>query len=707
MRDVLQWLEPSGAEFCDDEGSTAGMAWSSLRQAWQGRKDGNDALTAGSFAAARDAYLQAQNLLARAVRFMRLEGIAETDPHESACFKQAADTVQVALQSNLSLACLRLGDFQAAWRHADESLAVERSNAKALYRRAAASLELGKRADAEADLRAALALGASREVRALLERCRLGGHPDQIIHCSSDGRSCSSDSGDLQHNNAAWDSSSLHATGINRLQRVTNNQESDSNIDQSSSTQSNKDTAGNSNIQQSTINNITNTANNNGNNHSNSHNDNLSSINNNTSINSNIAVTVTSTSTSIRTITCTSHQNTSSNINACNNVETGIKTTNDRLGILPPTTNDDLSVALEIGGCGASNRAASVCAVHAQCSVEVLGLVEVSEEKVLQYEQQWQERQHKLWADILAHDLTLQTRLSLQSGMDACRALQILASKPPGALASADLPCFVSSASQSSLLLILCASSRQTSEAASEKVSEVEEASVAFEPHLEDPPSGEAKQSETKSFRRKEGEEDEESADGSGSTIFESWLGLAAFLLRHVDPKNSKTKALLCERDSCGRTPLHLLAACRPRGTAAERTAAELMEVLLDAGAQVDLADADERTPLHLAAAAGHTQAVSLLLDAACSADLQDRHKRTPLYYAALQNHREVVALLVNRGHADQSILFHALKEKFGTHNFMLHDWPEYNGSWMSSLEGRAKDLPLRPARQLPLSPCE
>ena len=84
-------------------------------------------------------------------------------------------------------------------------------------------------------------------------------------------------------------------------------------------------------------------------------------------------------------------------------------------------------------------------------------------------------------------------------------------------------------------------------------------------------------------------------------------------------------------------------------------------------------------------------------------------------------------ALLVDRGHADQSILFHALKvaisggtggsklpklpnlesvgypvaiffakrrranllqtqrqEKFGTHNFMLHDWPEYNGRWMS-----------------------
>ena len=26
------------------------------------------------------------------------------------------------------------------------------------------------------------------------------------------------------------------------------------------------------------------------------------------------------------------------------------------------------------------------------------------------------------------------------------------------------------------------------------------------------------------------------------------------------------------------------------------------------------------------------------------------------------------------------------LQEKFGTHNFMLHNWPEYNGRWMSLL---------------------
>ena len=37
-----------------------------------------------------------------------------------------------------------------------------------------------------------------------------------------------------------------------------------------------------------------------------------------------------------------------------------------------------------------------------------------------------------------------------------------------------------------------------------------------------------------------------------------------------------------------------------------------------------------------------------------------------------------------------------SMKEKFGTHNFLLHDWPEYNGRWMTSKEGRAADVPLR-----------
>ncbi|CAE7228385.1 ANKRD50, partial [Symbiodinium pilosum] len=163
-------------------------------------------------------------------------------------------------------------------------------------------------------------------------------------------------------------------------------------------------------------------------------------------------------------------------------------------------------------------------------------------------------------------------------------------------------------------------------------------------------------------------------------------------------------KMLLARRDSRGRTALHLAVMQEEANpNASSQTSAAcgrcqgLVEALIDAGAEVELTDEDERTPLHLAALEGRPKAVSLLLDAGCLPDTLDRFGRSPLYYAAAANHRDVVALLTDRGHADQSILFHALKEKFGTHNFVLHDWPEYNGCWMSSKEGRLPDLPLRP----------
>ncbi|CAE7780175.1 ANKRD50 [Symbiodinium sp. CCMP2592] len=152
-----------------------------------------------------------------------------------------------------------------------------------------------------------------------------------------------------------------------------------------------------------------------------------------------------------------------------------------------------------------------------------------------------------------------------------------------------------------------------------------------------------------------------------------------------------KVTVLLARRDAEGRTALHLAVmapedrASDPPATPSAGRCQGLVEALLEKGAEVELTDVDERTPLHLAARDGRTQAVSLLLDAGSEVDALDRFGRTPLYYAAQGNHRDVVALLVDRGHADQSILFHALKEKFGTHNFVLQDWPEYNGRWMSS----------------------
>lgn len=164
--------------------------------------------------------------------------------------------------------------------------------------------------------------------------------------------------------------------------------------------------------------------------------------------------------------------------------------------------------------------------------------------------------------------------------------------------------------------------------------------------------------------------------------------------------KAQEASVLLARRwGPLGRSALHL--------AAASPGSLELFEALLEAGAEVNAKDADEQTALHVASARGDAEQVSRLLDAGCEPDPLDRWQRTPLYYAGVRGHREVAGLLVNRGKADQSVLFHALKETFGTHNFHQHEWPEYNGRWMTSKEGRAEDVPLRPARGLPKAPRE
>ncbi|CAE7364884.1 FEM1A [Symbiodinium natans] len=95
----------------------------------------------------------------------------------------------------------------------------------------------------------------------------------------------------------------------------------------------------------------------------------------------------------------------------------------------------------------------------------------------------------------------------------------------------------------------------------------------------------------------------------------------------------SGAKGLLTRRDAQGRTALHLAVleqegstGSSPRGRNRASRCPGLVEALLDAGAEVELADVDERTPLHLAAVEGRTQATSLLLDAGSSPDTLDRY---------------------------------------------------------------------------------
>lgn len=64
----------------------------------------------------------------------------------------------------------------------------------------------------------------------------------------------------------------------------------------------------------------------------------------------------------------------------------------------------------------------------------------------------------------------------------------------------------------------------------------------------------------------------------------------------------------------------------------------------------VDGVDLELRTPLYLAACAGHTECVSALLQASASVGLADRAKRTALHMSAIKNHPEIVRQLLMSG---------------------------------------------------------
>lgn len=74
------------------------------------------------------------------------------------------------------------------------------------------------------------------------------------------------------------------------------------------------------------------------------------------------------------------------------------------------------------------------------------------------------------------------------------------------------------------------------------------------------------------------------------------------------------------------------------------------LERLIASGAEVDAADYDGRTALHLAAAEGQLAAASLLLGKGARVGVVDRWGETPIVDAVRHRQRPLVALLVSRG---------------------------------------------------------
>jgi ankyrin repeat protein len=135
-------------------------------------------------------------------------------------------------------------------------------------------------------------------------------------------------------------------------------------------------------------------------------------------------------------------------------------------------------------------------------------------------------------------------------------------------------------------------------------------------------------------------------------------------LLRFIDksktPNIEEVKMLIAAgaeldaRDKyVGLTPLH---------RAAANGHTEIAKLLIAAGAEPDARNSFGWTPLHAAASNGRTETAKLLIDAGAELDAMDNDGWTPLHAAALYGRTETVSLLIDAG-ADILSAFDSLEE--------------------------------------------
>jgi hypothetical protein len=100
-------------------------------------------------------------------------------------------------------------------------------------------------------------------------------------------------------------------------------------------------------------------------------------------------------------------------------------------------------------------------------------------------------------------------------------------------------------------------------------------------------------------------------------------------------------KSLVNVVDNGGKTPLH---------HAASHRLSKIVELLLNAGADVKASNSDGQTPLHLAAVFDYVEGVAALINANADINARDNCGQTPLHHAALSGHLKVVAALIPAG---------------------------------------------------------
>jgi 26S proteasome non-ATPase regulatory subunit 10 len=76
----------------------------------------------------------------------------------------------------------------------------------------------------------------------------------------------------------------------------------------------------------------------------------------------------------------------------------------------------------------------------------------------------------------------------------------------------------------------------------------------------------------------------------------------------------------------------------------------EIVQFLIDQGAEADKADASGWTPLHIAVSAGHENVVRELIGAGADINRTNDKGITPLHYAASKSRIDIGRLLISRG---------------------------------------------------------
>ena len=94
---------------------------------------------------------------------------------------------------------------------------------------------------------------------------------------------------------------------------------------------------------------------------------------------------------------------------------------------------------------------------------------------------------------------------------------------------------------------------------------------------------------------------------------------------------------------------------CSALLVAADRGDRDVVQLLINSGADVNVLDSNKETPLHKACFRGHKNIVETLILNNATIDAKAEDGSTPLYIAALKHHQEVALLLIRSGAAIDS----------------------------------------------------